>query len=250
MRDPIRTSALVLAGVALGCAPSRSREPLETTIEDGRSMSPSVLATNERGATLIRVVNAMPDASIDIAAGEVVLFQHVEFEDVTPFREFRDNVAQFTVRYTGMDSALATNREAMGDGARYTIVALRPMKGETQLRVLRDELAVPDDKTKLRVINAVTGASDLQVLVMGKGDPFFGDIDPGIEAGYKEIEPMTGTLIFKIRDGAPLARLEDTRLEAGRAYTFVLAGAEWNKVEVIRFEDRLVPTGVEVTAKK
>ncbi|MGQ0703733.1 MAG: DUF4397 domain-containing protein [Gemmatimonadales bacterium] len=249
MRDSIRGSALVLMGIALACAPSRSREQLETTTEDGRSTSPSVLAANQRGATLIRVVNAMPDASIDIAAGQVLLFRDIGYEEVTAFQEFRDNVAQFTVRYTGQDSALATNREAMGDGARYTIVALHPMAGETKLRVLRDELTAPNHRTKIRVINAVTGASDLQVLVMGQDDPMFGDIDPGLEAGYREIEPMTGTLIFKIKDGAPLARLEDTRLEAGRAYTIVLAGADWNKVEIIRFEDRLVG-GQEVTLKE
>jgi hypothetical protein len=54
-------------------------------------------------------------------------------------------------------------------------------------------------------------------------------------------------MIFKGDKGEPVV-IDNLKLEAGRAYTIVLAG-EWNKVKPIRFDDRLVRTGAQVSLR-
>jgi hypothetical protein len=249
MRQTIRTGAVALAGcLALACGPSKTKEPVQTTTAEGKSTSPSGAAAERRGTTLVRVVNALPSKlAIDIGADDRVLFSKVGYQDVTDFQELRDNVARFTVRANGKDSVLADNREAMGDGARYTLVALPDEKSGTQLRVLRDELVTDPARTKIRVINAATHMDDVKVTMKGHETPLFDDVDQGSEAGYKDIAPTTTTLIFKGDKGEPVV-IDHLKLEPGRAYTIVLAG-EWNKVKPIRFDDRLVRSGTQVSLR-
>ena len=250
MRTFMTKSVVVLAGcLALACRSSKSDQPVQTTTESGKSTSPSGTAADRRGTTLIRVVNALPGKqNIDVAADEKVLFSSVGYEDVTDFQELRDNVARFTVRPAGKDTTLAENKEVVGDGARYTIVALPDEKGNAQLRVLRDELVTDPAKTKIRVINAAASMPDVKVTVQGKDDPLFASVALGVEAGYKDIDPMTATLVFQAKDAAPV-RVERMQLDAGRAYTIVLTGAAGRKAEALRFDDRLVRTGKQVTLR-
>jgi len=249
MRHTIRAGVSALAGcLALACGPSKTDQPVQTTSDAGKATSPAGTAADRRGTTLLRVVNALPTKlAIDVAADDSVLFSNVGYQDVTDFKELRDNVARFSVRQTAHDSVLADNRETMGDGARYTLVVLPDEKGGTVLRVLRDELVTDPATTKIRVINAATSMDNVEVTMKGHETPLFSDIDNGREAGYKEIAPTTTTLILKGETGAPV-RIENLKLEPGRAYTIVLAG-QWNKVKPIRFDDRLVRVGTQVSLR-
>src|SRR5262249_39906588 len=142
---------------------SKTKQPVETTTDQGKSTSPSGVAADRRGTTLIRVVNAVPGKQhIDVAADSKVLFTNVGYQDVTDFQELRENVTRFTLRPAGRDTALAENHEVMGDGSRYTLVALPTDKG-TELRVLRDELVTDPAKTKIRVINGTAALEDFKV---------------------------------------------------------------------------------------
>jgi uncharacterized protein DUF4397 len=248
MRDSIRAGALAVAGyLALACSSSKTEQPVQTTTEQGKSTSPSGVAADRRGTTLVRVVNALPGKmKVDIAADSRVLFTGVGYQDVTDFQELRENVTRFVVRPAGQDTVVAENKEVMGDGARYTLVALPDDKGQPQLRVLRDELVTDPGKTKLRVINAAAGMEDLKVTVQGKDTPLFDNVPLGTEAGYKDIDPMTATLVFQAKSGAPLT-VEKVKLDAGRAYTIVLTGAAGKKPDAVRFDDRLVRTGSQVS---
>ena len=250
MRNTIRAGVAAFAGcLVLACSPSKTKQPVETTTEGGKSVSPSGTTADKRGTTLVRVVNALPDKThIDIAADEKVLFSDVGYQDVTDFQELRDNVARFTVRRNGRDSVLAENREVVGDGARYTLVALPEAKGGILLRVLRDELVTDPAKTKLRVINAAAGMDNVDVLMKGAKDPLFSNVDSGIEAGYKEVTPATTTLVFRAPSGRPL-EVENVKREPGRAYTIVLTGAVGHKVDAVRFDDRLVRSGTQVSMR-
>lgn len=250
MGNSIRAGVAALAGcLVLACSPSKTKQPVETTTESGKSVSPSGTATDKRGTTLVRVVNALPDKThIDIAADDKVIFSDVGYQDVTDFQELRDNVTRFTLRRNDRDSVLAENREVIGDGARYTIVALPDPKGGILLRVLRDELVTDPAKTKLRVINAAAGMDNVDVLIKGEKDPLFSNVDSGIEAGYKDVIPATTTLVFRAQSGRPM-EVENVKLEAGRAYTIVLTGALGHKVDAVRFDDRLVRTGTQVSLR-
>ena len=250
MRDLMRHGALALAGcLMLACGTSKSKQPVQTTTESGKSTSPSGEAADRRGTTLVRMVNALPDKpKVDVAADTRVLFSNVSYQDVTDFQELRDNVAQFTVRPAGKDTVLAENKEVLGDGARYTLVALTNAQGNIELRVLRDELVTDPATTKLRVINASAAMEDVKVTVQGQDTPLFPGIALGTEAGYKEVEPTTATLVFQPKEGAPL-KIEKMKLDPGRAYTIVLTGAAGRKAETVRFDDRLVRTGAQVSLR-
>lgn len=250
MRDLLRHGALALAGcLALACSPSKTKQPVETQTESGKTTSPSGVSADRRGTTLLRVVNALPGKqSIDVAADARVLFTSVGYQDVTDFQELRDNVAQFTVRPAGKDTVLAENKEVVGDGARYTLVALPDDKGNVLLRVLRDELVTDPAKTKLRVINAAPAMEGVKVTVQGQDTPLFSGIALGTEAGYKDVEPTTATLVFQPKEGVPL-RIDKMKLDPGRAYTIVLTGTTGHKAETVRFDDRLVRTGKQVSLR-
>ena len=251
MRYSMRAGLLTFGGcLALACSPSKTKEPVETTSEAGKSTSPSGVAADRRGTTFVRVVNAVPGkAQVDVVADDRVLFSNVSYQDVTDYQELKDNVARFAVRPAGLDSVLADNREVMGDGARYTLVALPQKDGGITLRALRDELATEADKTKIRVINAVPRQEDVSVVVQGMDEPLFEGIAPGIEAGYKEVQPTTATLVIKAKSGAPLVRVERMQLDAGHAYTIVLTGNAGGKVEAVRFDDKLVRSASQVSLR-
>jgi len=239
----------IASGLAIACGSSKTKQAVETTTEAGKSVSPSGTATDQRGTTLIRAVNALPTKlHVDIAADDRVLFTDVGYEDVTDFQELRDNVTRFTVRMKGKDSVLADNREVVGDGARYTLVALPDDKGGVLLRVLRDELVTDPARTKLRVINAAAGMDNVDVTLKGQRDPLFSNVDSGVEAGYKDIDPVTTTLVFTAASGRPV-EVSDVKLEPGRAYTIVLIGAMGKKIETVRFDDRLVRSGSQVSMR-
>ncbi len=258
MRQPVLDivshsfGAALLAGIAvLACSPSKTKQPVETTKESGKSVSPSGVAADRRGTTMIRVVNALPDRKhIDVAADTRVLFTHVAYQDVTDFQELRDNVTRFSVRPAGQDTALAENREVMGDGARYTLVALQDENGGATLRVLRDELVTDPGKTKIRVINGTAAMEDFKVTLQGQKDPLFDRVSPGVEAGYKEIAPATATLLFEPDKGKGAAiRIDRMQLDPGRAYTVVLTGTAGHKPEAVKFDDRLVRHGSQVSLR-
>jgi len=242
--------AALLAGIAvLACSPSKTKQPVETTTDQGKTTSPSGVAADRRGTTLVRVVNALPEKRhIDVAADTRVLFSNVEYQDVTDFQELRDNVTKFVVRPEGKDTALAENHEVMSDGARYTLVVLPDEKGGTMLRVLRDELVTDPAKTKIRVINGTAAMEDLKVTVQGQKDPLFDKVAPGVEAGYKEIQPTTATLLFQPKQG-PAVKVEKMQLDPGRAYTIVLTGGKGHKPEAVKFDDRLVRSGNQVSLR-
>ncbi|HEV8150581.1 MAG TPA: DUF4397 domain-containing protein, partial [Gemmatimonadales bacterium] len=184
-----------------------------------------------------------------VAADQRVLFSNIGYEDVTDYAELPENVARFSMRPVGKDSALAESREVMGDGARYTLVALPDGKGGSLLRVLKDELPTDSSRAKIRVVNAAPGLEDVKVSIAGQPTPLFDHIALGAEAGYQDIAPNTATLLFQRSKGAPVVRVEKWKLEPGRAYTIVLTGAAGHKVEAVKFDDRLIRSGSQVSLK-
>jgi hypothetical protein len=241
MLSTTRWAGLLLMGwVAAGCGGSKTRESVETTTREGKDTSASGVTADRRGTSFVRVVNAIPGADgIAIGIEGRLLFSKVAYQEVTDFQELNENVSRFTLLQSGQDSVLAENREVMGDGARYTLVAAPGDQGPT-LRVLRDELQVDSGKTQLRVVNAASGTEAVSVTLQGQPEPVFSNVAPGTEAGYRAIEPTTGALVFKAESGAPLARVDRLELAAGRAYTIVLMGNRDSRLTIVRFADRPV----------
>ena len=232
--------------LAAGCGGgAQTDKPVATTTTRGTSTSPSGDAADTRGTSQVRLVSALPAAQrIDLASENGVVFSAVPYKTVTPYKELTDNAAKFSIRSAGASSeTLADNNEAMADGHRYTLVALPEEKGKgAQLKAFRDEVVPEAGKAKVRVIHAVPNFGEVDVQFAGQKDALFEDIDFGHEAGYKEVDPQSGTLQLR-RDGGENAKAVKVidagrmQFEAGRAYTLVVAGANPARPDVIKFVD-------------
>jgi Domain of unknown function (DUF4397) len=214
---------------------------------DGRtSTAPPSESAEDRDMALVRVINASPaDPVVDVWAGDSAAFKGVGYKKSTAYREIPANRFDFQIKRAPDARPLAQNRENLHDGGYYTIVALPDHSGadKRNLRVLNDELEpVSPEKARIRFINGVPGDNDVDLYIDGRDAPLFDGVNFKSEAGWNEVDPMAGTLIVRPDNSRTvLATLPEVKLEGGRSYTFVFAGAEkterTEKADLIRVED-------------
>lgn len=228
------------AMVVLGCAGAKTKEPVVSTTGDDKTTSESGVKAAQRGKSLVRFVNAVPDLALDLTTEDRATFVNVEFKSVTPYTEIGDNLVRFRVRANDGDSVLADNSETMGDGFRYTVIALPTDDGKVKIRVVRDELIAEAGKARLRVIQGIPGQPDVDVGLSGQKDLLFDNVQYGGNADYRDVIPGTVTVEFRTGDPprvtVPL-RLKAMNLAAGRAYTLVIVGAPAHGIQTIAFND-------------
>ena len=242
------TSRNILAGMlTLGLTATVACEKKDTgavttTSEGGVETAPSAAGVEERDNALIRVVHAVPGASaVAVYAGDSLAFPSVAYKTVTDFKEIGDDYFGFSVvpAGSGKDSPIAENREKLEDGAHYTVVAF-PDEGDddkVNVRVLDDDLKpITDGKARVRMVNAMANTDEVSMGVAGNDNKIFDDVNFKREAGWKEVDPMSGTFTFTTEDGKKLASKSGVTLVAGKSYTFVITG-ERNKADLIMFED-------------
>lgn len=236
-----QTGACLVLALMAGCAGAKTEQPVVSTTGDGKTTSASGTDAAKRGKSMVRFVNAVPEAmGLDLSADERTTFYNVEFKTVTPYTEIGDNLVKFELRGANSDSVLANNTESMGDGYRYTIVAMPTSDNQIKLRVLRDEIVTDSGKARIRVIHAAPGLSDADVLVAGQKDALFDNIAYGTEAGFKDIDPVTATVEIRGNDDpTPPIRLRNLALTPGKAYTIVIATAKPRGIQTITFNDAI-----------
>ena len=241
----IRMTTLALgATVFAGCGGTKASDTAAVTTtrsDSSASVSPSSDAAKERGTSMVRFVNAVPlSGELDVMTDSVTLFSKVEYGSVTAYREVRDNINAFVLRPKGRDPQLIGNTETMRDGGRYTVVALPDRDGGTTLRVMKDDLATDSGKARIRVVNAAPGNDDVDIVMTGRKDALFDDIDYGTEAGFKDVDPIeTSFAIRREESRRDIATVKRMQLKAGRAYTIVLAGGAGGTLRAISFSDEL-----------
>ena len=238
MRSPFASGFAVL--LLAGCAGAKTKEPVVSTTGGGKTTSESGTAAATRGKSLVRFVNAVPDQSLDLTTEDRATFIDVGFMSVTPYTEIGDNLVKFRVRAANGDSVLAVNTEAMGDGYRYTVVAMPNTDGTLTVHVIRDELIPEPGKARIRVIQAAAALPDVDVAVAGQKDLLFDNVKYGSETAYKDVAPSSATVEFRVGDpphvSVPL-RLKSMNLMADRAYTLVIVGAQPKGIQTIIFND-------------
>jgi hypothetical protein len=189
----------------------------------------------------------MPGGAASIYAGDSLAFANVAFRSVTDWKEMPDDYFGFKVVNAGAradDDALAENREKLGNGGHYTILALPDDEADADndgtLRVLDDDLKpITDGKARVRFIHAVSGLDDeLSVFVRGSDEALVDGVNFSREAGWNEEDPIQGaTLEVRTEDSErPLVTIPNVNLEAGKIYTYVITGAG-QRAEVIQFSD-------------
>lgn len=232
------------AGVLLGgCMGPKTSGPVVSTTGDGTTTSEAGTVAAKKGKSLVRFVNTVSEgAALDLATDNRVTFYNVDYKTVTPYTEIEDNLVKFKVRSADGDSVLAENAESLGDGYRYTIVAMPTSDHRVQLEILRDEVVPEDGKARVRVIQASPVLTDVDVGLSGRKELLFDNVGYGTGGGFKDVDPGATTVEIRPQDNpvSPL-RLKNVHLSAGTAYTIVVAGSKARSVQMITFNDMVRP---------
>lgn len=235
----------LLSGLAACKGGEKSEtESVKTTTADGSLSSPSSDAAERRGVSMVRMINALPNANdASISADDRSMFSSVAFKTVTPYTELNDNITRFRLTGGGRDTSIASNNEILMDGSRYTLVALPEGDGGVRLRVLKDELTTDSTKSRLRVIHGVKDAGEIDVLIMGKDDPFFDNVNLASEAGFKDVDPLNTTLIVRADGSRKQLLKREMEFKPGHSYSVILTGTSGRRVEAIVIDDATVSRG-------
>jgi len=249
----------VLAGVALfaGCK-NQTDKAVTTKTSEGTVTTPAGDSAENRGTSLVRVVDAVPGSGLVVRADRDAPFDNVDYKTVTPYREIRGNIVRFAVfprsgsarkhdstmtSSAASDSgAIASNTETMSDGERYTIFLMPKDEGDgVTMRVVNDRLERDSAKAQIRFVNAAPRAGELDLTMQGQKDPIFDNVNYKSEAGFKSVDPERGLPLTVRRDDGrtTLASVRGIKqLKSGKSYTVVVAGlpGQW---EVITFEDEI-----------
>ena len=241
----IAVAALLLAP---GCDRAETRTaPVTTNSPAGASTAPSSTAAASRDEALVRVVHAIPYASaLDVFAGDLVVFDAVNFKSVTSYRALDGKRYAFALRPAGMtrSNPLASNTEGLQDGSYYTVFALPGDDRGAYMRIVTDKLERPSDgKLRLRLVHAGEGVGAVDVRAAGNTSRLFEGVTFQTVSDYREIGPVNGPIEIGGPKGAPVATLPNAHLEAGRFYTLVLAGSSRSTpgLEAFIIEDSLAP---------
>jgi hypothetical protein len=236
--------ALGLAASITGCG--QSRETGEVTSKSGgqTTVAPPAAVVEERDHALIRAVNAVPGRpALTIYAGDSAAFRSVAYRKATGYKEIPDDLFNFEIKAGDRQdgASLASNRQKLADGGHYTVVALPSEdKDDLNLRILDDGLKpVTSGKARARFVNGMAGDTDVDLFVRGQEDPLFDGVNFKAESGWKEVDPVAGTLVVKPDNKSnTLATLAGANLEAGKSYTFVLVGRP-GKYEIVQIQDEV-----------
>ncbi len=236
--------ALGLAASITGCGQSRDTGTVTSKAGGQTSVAPSSDAVEKRDHALIRAVNAIPERpAVTIYAGDSAAFRNVAFKSATAYKEIPDDLFNIEIKAGDKPDgeSLASNHEKLADGGHYTVVAL-PAEDpdDLNLRVLDDGLKpMANGKARTRFINGMAGDTDVDLFVRGQKDPLFDGVNFKAEGGWKEVDPMAGTLVVKPDNkNSTLATLSGVDLKAGTSYTFVLVGRP-GKYEIVQIQDEV-----------
>jgi len=238
-------SAIAAAALFAACRDAQTDKEVTTRTSTGdASVSMSGDSADKRGVALVRVVNAVPgQARLVVRADRDHQLTAAEYKTVTDYQPIDRNWVSFEIGTSG-DSAftpLATNREMLTDGHRYTIVVMRDSAKNYETRVLRDEISDDSAAARVRVVHAARGIDEVNVVQRGADNTLIDGVNFASEGGFKSVTPWNGTLEIRSESGNRLLlAIPNASLQAGRSYTIVLTKNAAGKLESFRFDDSQV----------
>lgn len=253
----LRQRALVLSITAAGismaaaCGGDRAAEDtaVQTSTAEGQLSSVGEGAAESRGTSLVRMINALPNAGgATVNADDSQLFSGVDFKSVTPYTEVRENITRFRLQGSGLDTTIAGNNEIMLDGSHYTLLALPEADGGVRLRVLHDEFERDTTKARLRVVHALGDVGEIDVAVQGRDGDLFDNVNPTSEAGFADVDVGTSAVTVKVDGSGKQLIRKEMRFEPGHSYTLVLTSSSGKgtarnapqRVDAIVVDDRVL----------
>jgi uncharacterized protein DUF4397 len=247
MPHRIRHLAGVVAGGALlltaACDKTKDTGAVTSTTSTGTTTTPPSEIAEHHGTAFVRAVNAMPTVKTAVIfANDSTAFASVAYRTATPFHQMPDNAFDFKVASPGRsaDSAMGDNHENLNSGAHYTVIAFADEggAGKANVRVLNDDLQpMTNGKVRIRFINAAANAGELDLLARGDSNAIFEGVNFKSEAGWKDVDPMKGTLLVRPQHKTNvLATIPNADLVAGKSYTYIVTGKP-AKLDVIKITD-------------
>jgi hypothetical protein len=167
----ILASTLAVSASLAACDKAQTDKEVTTRSAGGdAAVSMSGDSADKRGVALVRVVNAVPGQNrLVVRADRDHQLTAAEYKTVTDYQPIDKNWVTFEIGSAG-DSAfepLATNREMLTDGHRYTIVVMRDSAKKYETRVLRDEISDDTTQARVRVIHAARGVDEVNLVQRG-----------------------------------------------------------------------------------
>jgi hypothetical protein len=240
----IFTGAVVVAAMFSACRDAQTEKDVTTRTSSGdAAVSISGDSADKRGVALVRVVNAVPgEPRLVVRADRDHQLAAAAYKTVTEYQPIDRNWVTFEIG-TASDTVfqpLATNREMLTDGHRYTIVVMRDSARNYETRVLRDEISDDTSNARVRLIHAARGVDEVNLVRRG-ADAVVDGVNPTMEAGFVAVDPWTGTLEVRSETGNRLLlAIPNVSLQGGRSYTIVLTRNAAGKLEAFRFDDSQV----------
>jgi hypothetical protein len=246
-------SGALLFGTA--CDKTKDTGAVTSTTASGTSTTPAAEVAEAHGTAWVRVVNADPSLKTAVVyAGDSTAFTGVAYKQTTDFKEMPDDAFDFKVAAPGQtpDSAMGDKHEKLGTGSHYTLIAFADEGSpgaKANVRVLNDDLQpMTNGKARIRFINTAANAGELDLLARGQKDAIFEGVNFRNEAGWKDVDPMTGTLIVRPQHKTSVvATIPNVKLEAGKSYTYIVTGKP-GALSVIKFTDDVAPASGDAGA--
>jgi hypothetical protein len=252
MSTQIRIGLLLTAVLLFVAACSREAkqtQPVISKTDSGTSTAAPAKEVNERNNALVRVINAVPNASaVDVFADDQKAFDAVAYKKVTPYKEIADTRHTFRVRMAGKDSdqPLAENSEGLAGGKHYTIVIMPGTNDKTTVEVINDDItAPPSDKAEVRVIHAAPDAGEVDVVDKSANKKLFSGVNFDRGTGYTSIDPTKTTLEVRLEgQDKSVLTVPQANFEKGKYYTIVVTGHAKGtpKLDALMIEDQLATT--------
>jgi hypothetical protein len=243
MRMNIKRTLVLIAGVAAvaGCNRASTRS---ATTEDRAAR------TAERNdQALVRVIHAIPQApQSDVYTNETKAFSDVKFGTATGYQPMSQTEFKISLKPSGQPEGpvMLEAKEGIDAGRRYTILAMPGRDGAGKIDTMTDEADAPAaGKAMVRVIHVAPEAGSVDVYGAGK-DAVIDNVDYGSPARYQEVDAADVKVRVEAKpSGAKTAKttaaaFEETMpLEAGKAYTLVIAASDepGQTVHLIKVED-------------
>lgn len=245
----IHAITLLLLLVTAACERAETRTAAVTTSSPaGTSTAPSANSAASRDEALVRVVHAIPNGpAMDLYAGDLVLFDAINFKSVSSYRAVDGKRYAFALRPAGMTNAkpLSSNTEGLDDGRYYTVFALPGEDRAAHLRVVSDTLDRPaEGKARFRVVHGGDGLGAIDIHAPGLAAPVVDNLAFQSVSDYIDVAPINGQVEVRA-DGSATATviLPNAHLEAGRFYTMMIVGSTKAApaLEAFIIEDMLAP---------
>ncbi len=205
-------------------------------------------ASHAAAATQVKFLHALPggppaDLTVDGGGGPTATLSGIGFGKASDTKA--GPAGAVTVTLTAGGKTLASAKETLADGGRYTIVAEKGSGSKPRFEVYRAGKAVAG-KALVRAVHAAPELGRVAMTLSGRG---WGTVDYGQGTAYKPADPGSYDLAAAMPDSkSPLVSLKGVTATAGTAVTAYAVGSGGERTRFVVVQDAVAaPAGAPET---